>query len=157
MDIAEFLKLERIAVGVRASNKRRVFESLAELLAKDNHGLNATQIFESLLTREYLGSTALEKGIALPHGRMKGIQRVCGAFLQLKSGIPFDAHDNERVDLFFALLVPDQTDESANEHLCIISRLARMFSEPELRRHLRKTKMPEASYDLIITNWRSLE
>ncbi|CAK0748753.1 phosphotransferase system enzyme IIA(Ntr) [Gammaproteobacteria bacterium] len=149
MDIAEFLKPECIATGVRASSKRRVLELLAELLAKGEQGLTTPQIFEGLLTRERLGGTGLGKGIALPHSRMKGSQRVVGAFLQLTNGISFDAIDNAKVDLFFALVVPDQ---ATDEHLRILAHLAHLFSDPDLRQRLREAHGANAIHE-IITTW----
>ncbi|CAK0741149.1 nitrogen PTS system EIIA component [Gammaproteobacteria bacterium] len=154
MDITEFLKPERIVTGARASSKRRVLELLAELLAKDNQGFDSCQILEGLFERECLGGTGLGNGIALPHSRIKGGERIVGAFLQLAQGISFEAIDNEKVDLFFALLVPDQ---ASNEYLLIISRLARMFSDPQFRQRLRKTRDADAIHELIITTWQGNE
>ncbi|CAK0775138.1 phosphotransferase system enzyme IIA(Ntr) [Gammaproteobacteria bacterium] len=153
MDIAEFLSPECIATGIRASSKRRVLELLAEALAKGDPGLNTQQVFDGLLARERLGGTGLGKGIALPHSRMKGGQRVIGAFLQLTKGIAFDAIDNATVDLFFALVVPDQ---ATDEHLRILAHLARMFSDSELRQCLREAQGAVAIHKLI-TTWQPSE
>lgn len=145
------LKPERIATGVRAYSRRRVLELLAELLAKGSHEgshvLSSSQIFEGLLAREQLGGTSLGKGIALPHSRVKDAQQIVGAFLQLTDGISFNAIDRVNVDLFFALVVPEQAVE---EHLAIISHLARMFNDSELRQRLRKARDPETVHSIII-------
>jgi PTS system nitrogen regulatory IIA component len=153
VDIAELLKPECIASGVRVSSKRRVLEQLAELLVRGDPGLTTAHIFEGLLARERLGGTGLGKGIALPHGRMKGSQRAVGAFLQLVQAIPFDAIDNAPVDLFFALVVPEQ---ATDEHLRILAYLARMFSDPALCQRLRAAQGASALHQ-VITTWRSTE
>jgi PTS system nitrogen regulatory IIA component len=121
-------------------------EVLAELLATDDPTLNQETVFEHLLERERLGSTGLGHGIALPHARMKDVTEAVGAFAQLRQGVSFDAIDDEPVDLAFALLVP----ESANEmHLQLLSQLASMFSDPQLRQDLRNGSSAEKILELL--------
>ncbi len=134
MQVSELLELERISCNTDAASKKRVLEQLSALLAGNQSELTQTQIFDSLLSRERLGSTGLGHGVAIPHGRVKNTDRTLVALLKLDHGIDYDAIDNQPVDLLFALLVPEQ---STDEHLQLLSQLAEMFSDPELINQLR--------------------
>lgn len=130
----------RIGKGLELSSKKRLLEMFGTLLASADPALSQKVVFERLLERERLGSTGLGHGVALPHARMKEITDAVGAFVQLQEGIAFDAIDGEPIDLAFALLVP----ESANEtHLQLLSRLASMFGDPQLRWDLRRATSTE--------------
>jgi mannitol/fructose-specific phosphotransferase system IIA component (Ntr-type) len=90
-------------------------------------------VYDALFAREKLGSTGLGQGIAIPHGRIKGLKAPVGAFVRLVNGVQFDAPDGKPVGLIFVLLVP----EAANEHhLQLLSELAQMFSDREFREQL---------------------
>lgn len=145
--VAKLLPLSNIAVDVAVSSKKRLFERLG-LLFENNHGIARSVVFDSLFARERLGSTGLSHGVAIPHGRIKGLKDALGAFLRLASAVPFDSPDGKPVSLVFALLVPEQATE---RHLQILSELAQMFSDGCLR-----TSMAGAnSADLhqLLTTW----
>jgi PTS system nitrogen regulatory IIA component len=112
--------------------KKRMFEQVG-LLFENNQGIARSLVFDSLFAREKLGSTGLGQGVAIPHGRIKGLKEPMGAFLRLKTAVAFDAPDGRPVDLVFVLLVPEQATE---QHLEILSELAQMFSDRELRGRL---------------------
>ncbi len=150
MELAELLTPSRVSTGLPAASKKRALEKLSGLMAADDPGLTQTEIFDSLLSRERLGSTGLGHGVAIPHGRLKNSQRVVGAFVRLADAVDYDAVDHEPVDLMFALLVPE---ESTEEHLQLLSQLARMFSDPELLEKLRSAGDSDSLYRLI-NNWR---
>ena len=151
MQLAELLTVERIAQADEAGSKKRVLETLSKLIASGQQNLTPEEIFESLISRERLGSTGLGHGVAIPHGRVKSSDETIGAFLQLQEGIDFDAIDNEPVDLMFALLVPEHSTE---EHLQLLAKLAGMFSNPELRDRLRAANSSDALYT-ILNEWQS--
>ncbi len=134
MQVSELLELERISCSTQAASKKRVLEQLSALLAENQSDLTQTQVFDSLISRERLGSTGLGHGVAIPHGRVKNSDKTLVALLKLDHGIDYDAVDNQPVDLLFALLVPEQ---STDEHLQLLSQLAEMFSDPELVKQLR--------------------
>ncbi|WP_373508764.1 PTS sugar transporter subunit IIA [Thiocapsa sp.] len=136
----------RIARGLEISSKKRLLETLAELLAKDHPRLSTENVFERLLERERLGSTGLGHGVALPHARIKEVSQVLGAFVQTTRGVDYDAADDEPVDLAFALLVPETATE---EHLQLLAYLASRFSEPATRARLREATSPTAILDLL--------
>ncbi|EGV30997.1 putative PTS IIA-like nitrogen-regulatory protein PtsN [Thiorhodococcus drewsii AZ1] len=131
----DLISESRIGCGLEISSKKRLLETLAELLATDHPRLQTETVFERLLERERLGSTGLGHGIALPHARLKEVSDVIGAFVQIRQGIDYDAADGESVDLAFALLVPEAANE---EHLHLLAHLASLFSDPEIRAQLRE-------------------
>lgn len=130
--ISQLLPRENIVLDLEASSKKRVFEH-AGLVFENNQGVARSAVFDSLFSREKLGSTGLGRGIAIPHGRIKGLREACGAFIRLTSPIPFDSPDGEPVSLLFILLVPEQATE---QHLQILSELAERFSDRGCREAL---------------------
>jgi nitrogen PTS system EIIA component len=146
--IASLLPLTNVVVDLDVSSKKRAFEQ-AGLLFENNQGIGRSDVFDSLFTREKLGSTALGQGIAIPHGRIKGMRDAQGAFLRLRTPIPFDAPDGKPVNLIFVLLVPERATDL---HLQILSELAQMFSDKDLRRKLAESPDAATIYQLI-TRW----
>ncbi len=130
---------ERIGCEVQAASKKRILETVGRLLASGAPGLTQEGVFDRLLERERLGSTALGHGVALPHARMAGVERALGAFIKLEAGVDFDAIDDAPVDLVFGLLVPE---EATQEHLDLLGFLARLFSDAELCARLRRSCAP---------------
>jgi len=104
--ITPLLNPANVLADVEASSKKRLFEQAGQLF-QASHGVTANEVFESLFSREKLGSTALGYGIAIPHGRIKHLKETACAFIRLKSPIEFDAPDRQPVDLVFGLLVPE--------------------------------------------------
>lgn len=142
----QFIVADRIGHSLKIGSKKRLLEVLAELLCIGDPSLTPAAAFEHLRERERLGSTGLGHGIALPHARMEHVKEAAGAFVQIQKGVSFDAIDDKPVDLAFALLVP----ESANEmHLQLLSRLATMFSDAQLRQNLREARSPEQILELL--------
>lgn len=133
--IDELVTPERVVADVDVHSKKRALERLSTLLAEAAPNLPAAEIFDSLLKRERLGSTGLGEGIAIPHGRLAGLEHAIGALITLREPVAFDAADDAPVDLVFALLVPEQCSD---EHLHILSRLAELFRQPGFTRSLRE-------------------
>ena len=127
--LTNLLSASRVLLDFDASSKKRVFEQ-AGMLFESHLGLARSIVFDSLFAREKLGSTGLGQGIAIPHGRIKGLKQAAGAFLRLATPVPFDSPDGRPVNLLFILLVPEQATE---EHLQILSELAQRFSERPFR------------------------
>jgi PTS system nitrogen regulatory IIA component len=141
----QLLATENIVLDLDASSKKRVFEQ-AGLLFENNLGIARSAVFESLFAREKLGSTGLGRGIAIPHGRIKGLKAACGAFLRLSTPVPFDSPDGQPVSLLFVLLVPEQATE---QHLQILSELAERFSDQTCRSALNTANDPETVRQLF--------
>jgi len=127
--LTNLLPASQVLLDFDASSKKRVFEQ-AGMLFESHLGLARSVVFDSLFAREKLGSTGLGQGIAIPHGRIKGLKQAAGAFLRLATPVPFDSPDGRPVNLLFILLVPEQATE---EHLQILSELAQRFSERPFR------------------------
>lgn len=138
--IAELLPTENVVIDLEASSKKRVFEQ-AGLIFENNQGIARGTVFDSLFARERLGSTGLGQGIAIPHGRIKGLQEAAGAFFRLATPVPFDAPDGRPVGLLFVLLVPEQANET---HLQLLSELAQLFSDRNFREALQAA--PDAAH-----------
>src|SRR5438105_15912492 len=130
--IAQLLPEANIVLDMEATSKKRLFEQIGQLF-EDHAQIARNVVFESLFAREKLGSTGLGQGIAIPHGRIKGIPEAIGAFVRTKTPIPFDSPDGRGVSLIFVLLVPEQ---ATDRHLQLLSELAQMFSDKGQRERL---------------------
>lgn len=151
MRITDILTLDRMLCHVQATSKKRVLEYFSRLLATEVSPLTSREIFNGLLARERLGSTGLTDGVGIPHARIANCQVTLAAFLQIEQGIDFEAQDKQPVDLFFALVVPE---EATTEHLEILALLTEMFSDDEFREKLRATPECEDKFQLL-TTWQS--
>lgn len=146
--IAQLLPLSNVVIDLDASSKKRVFEQ-AGLLFENHQGIARSVVFDSLFSRERLGSTGLGQGIAIPHGRIKGLQEAAGAFFRLATPVQFDAPDGRPVNLLFILLVPEQANEA---HLQLLSELAQMFSDRAFREELQNAPDP-ATIHALFASW----
>lgn len=137
MNIADIVAPERVRLAEDVQSKKRALEQLAEILTQGTPYLTAGDIFNGLIAREKLGSTGVGDGVAIPHARMKGTDDCIGAFMRLPQPVNFESNDDQPVDLIFGLIVPEQSTE---EHLNLLRRLAEMFSEEQTLVDLRDAK-----------------
>ena len=150
--LASILPPAQVLVRVDATSKKRAFEE-AGLLFEALHGLSRALVTDSLFARERLGSTGLGHGVAIPHGRIKGLKAPMAAVFQLAAPIGFDAPDEQPVGLLIFLLVPEAATQS---HLEILSEIAEMLSSRELRERLRNEADAAEVHDLI-AHWQPLK
>ena len=143
--LATLLPASHVLLDVEAADKRRLLDQAAGLL-EGQTGIGRDLIFDSLLARERLGSTGLGQGIAIPHGRIKGLTNAVGAFLRTRAAVAFDAPDGAPVRLVFVLLVPEK---STDLHLQILSELAQMLSDRAMRAELASAADPAMAQRLI--------
>ena len=148
--VAQILPPSNVVIDMDVASKKRVFEQ-AGLLFENNHSIARAQVFDSLFAREKLGSTGLGHGVAIPHGRVKGLKNAVGALVRMKAPIPFDAPDGQSVALIFLLMVPDRATDA---HLQILSELAEMFSDQAFRDQL-LAAATAADLHTLIAQWRS--
>lgn len=148
--LSQILSPTQVMVGVEATSKKRAFEE-AGLLFENQHGLNRALITDSLFARERLGSTGLGHGVAIPHGRIKGLKSPMAAVFQLQTPIGFDAPDEQAVNLLVFLLVPEAATQ---KHLEILSEIAEMLSDSTLRERIQSCDDALALHSLI-SSWRS--
>ena len=149
MQLSEIINVNRIRNDIDVKSKKRALEELSNLIVQDQNQLDASDIFDSLISRERLGATGVGYGIAIPHGRIKNCQKIIGAFIQLNNGVDFNTIDNQPVDIMFALIVPE---ESTDEHLQVLALLASMFNDENFRQKLHQSKSNEETYQLL-TQW----
>lgn len=143
--IAPLITPDTTLLDMSFSSKEKLFEHAAELFAQ-TYGLKSTDIFTSLFERERLGSTALGYGIAIPHGRIKGLKDASGALYRLKTPLEFDAPDNQPVSLCFVLLVPKDANE---RHLQILGELAQLFGDETMRAKMHGAATPSELIALV--------
>jgi nitrogen PTS system EIIA component len=143
--VAKLLSPADVVLDLQVSSKKRLFEQVG-LMFENQHALARSVVFDSLFARERLGSTGLGQGVAIPHGRIKGLKEALGAFIRVAQPVPFDAPDGNPVTLVFVLLVPEKATE---KHLQILSELAQMFSDKALREDMSHAADPAALYQLI--------
>lgn len=150
--LASILSAAQVLVQVDVSSKKRAFEE-AGLLFENLHGLSRALVTDSLFSRERLGSTGLGHGVAIPHGRIKGLKSPMAAVFQLAKPIPFEAPDELPVGLLIFLLVPEAATQ---KHLEILSEIAEMLSDAVLRDKL-AVSADAAQLHQLIVNWQSAQ
>ena len=146
--LAKFLPLENVVIGLSVTSKKRVFEQ-AGLIFENQNGIARSSVTDNLFARERLGSTALGEGVAIPHGRIKGLKQPLAAFVRLDQPIPFESPDGQPVSLLIFLLVPEQATQ---QHLEILSEIAQLLSDREARERLHTEQNREELHRLL-TQW----
>ncbi len=145
MTLEDIIAVQSVLPNVKAKNKKQLLQELSQALAK-SVAIDHRIIFETLLTREKLGSTGLGSGIAIPHGKLATINRVYGLFARLSQPVEFDAVDGQPVDLVFVLLAPDQ---AGADHLKALARISRLLRDPATVAKLRGTETAEGLYAIL--------
>ena len=143
MKLIDILSLENTALDVPGGSKKRVLENLSHFLADRTTEIDSDELYQGLLARERLGSTGIGEGVAIPHCRMASCSKITGAFLKLEDPVDFDAIDTVPVDLVFALIVPEEQND---EHLQVLSAIAELLQNEEVRAELRRAPSAEHLY-----------
>ena len=128
MTISPLLSPQRIFLDTEVSSKKKLLQLIANIVA-DQTQLAESLIYSNLLNRERLGSTGLGHGFAVPHARLENLDKTIGCLFRLKEPVNFEAPDNQPVDLVFTIIIPQEATE---EHLVILSSLARIFSQTDV-------------------------
>jgi PTS system nitrogen regulatory IIA component len=136
MTISALLSPDRIFIDTDISSKKRLLEFISNTVA-DQFDLPQSKIYSNLLDRERLGSTGLGNGFAIPHTRLSNLDTTIGCFIRLDQPVKFEAPDNEPVDLVFTIIIPEN---ATDEHLQILSSLAKIFSQAEIREAIRNAE-----------------
>ncbi len=143
--ISKILPPGNVMVDTESTSKKRVFER-AGILFENQLQIARSLVSDSLFARERLGSTGLGQGVAIPHGRIKGLREAVGAFFKMQTPIAFDAPDGQPVNLIFVLLVPERATDL---HLQLLGELAQLFSDRTFREQLRASNDSAAIYQLF--------
>jgi len=146
MEIGDLLDRHAIVSRVTAGSKRQALSVASEVAAR-LYRLKAGEVLDALLSREDEGSTGLGAGIAVPHARLKGLERARGIFIRMETPVSFESMDDQPVDLMFVLLAPA---EARTEHLRALAMVSRMLRRPELRMQLRQARTQDALYALLV-------
>ncbi|MEM6748748.1 MAG: PTS sugar transporter subunit IIA, partial [Pseudomonadota bacterium] len=125
--------------------RKGVISKLSDALA-EKLGLDSQSVFEAVIERENLGSTGVGEGVAIPHARLKGVEKPVGAFLRVSEGVDFDAIDGKPCDLIFMLLAPLG---SGADHLRALAQVSRAFRDQSLRDSLRKADGRDALVEML--------
>ncbi len=145
MDLADLITPEAIYPSLKAKTKKQALQEMAQR-ASVLTGVDAREIFDTLLQRERLGSTGIGRGIAVPHGRLAALRKILSVFARLEEPIEFEALDGEPVDLIFLLLAPEH---AGADHLKALARISRLLREPATIDKLRASRDRAALYSVL--------
>jgi len=146
MDVEQLLPPDQVACNVDARSRKHLFEILSEMLGNSaSNDMPPNEIFSGLAARERLGSTGLQNGVAIPHGRASGLNHPTAAFAKLIEPVDYGSTDGQPVDLALAMLFPD-----GNDNIGVLALAAEVLSDPRFQSKLRECKKSPALYDLLI-------
>ncbi|WP_061935291.1 PTS IIA-like nitrogen regulatory protein PtsN [Aureimonas sp. AU22] len=145
MELSDLIREEAILPSLKAHSKKQVLQDLSERAASLS-GLEARDIFDTVIAREKLGSTGIGHGIAIPHGKLGGVTRIQGVFARLAKPIDFESLDDQPVDLVFLLIAPEG---SGADHLKALSKIARLLRDPRTVDELRASRDASSLHHLM--------
>ena len=145
MEMSELLHEDGVVANLKAGSKKQILQELSQLAAKLT-GMHERTIFDVLLERERLGTTGIGRGIAIPHGKLPGLEKLYGMFVRMEKPIDFQAIDEQPVDLIFLLLAPES---AGADHLKALARVSRLLRDRSTCDKLRGTDDAEALYAIL--------
>jgi nitrogen PTS system EIIA component len=145
MDLSDLIEASAVMPTLKANSKKQLLQLLAEKAAAVT-GLPEREVFDTILQRERLGSTGVGNGIAIPHGKLPGIERITGVFARLEAPVDFEALDDQPVDLVFLLLAPEG---AGADHLKALSRIARVLRDNDAVSKIRGTRDAAAIHSFL--------
>ena len=147
MDLSDLLSPAAVMPALKAQSRKQAIQEMCDRAARLS-GLPQREIFDTILQRERLGSTGVGNGVAIPHGKLRSIDRLMGVFARLPRPVDFDAVDDQPVDLIFLLLAPES---AGADHLKALARIARVLRNQVTAQKLRATEDAEALYALLVS------
>ncbi|HWO41316.1 MAG TPA: PTS sugar transporter subunit IIA [Candidatus Eisenbacteria bacterium] len=147
MKITDFLKPQGVITSLKSRDKTAALREMAEQLVASEPSLNAQKVFQVLLEREKISTTAIGEGVAIPHGKLSGAPRVVALFARSPEGIDFTSLDGSPTYLFFVLIAPE---DAAADHLKALARISRLLKDPVFRQQLMARKTRQEIFDLIV-------
>jgi PTS system nitrogen regulatory IIA component len=145
MEISDLLEPRGVLASLHAPNKKQVLQDLARRAAEVT-GLPERAIFDVVLERERLGTTGVGAGVAIPHGKLPGLERMVGVFARLERPVDFESIDGQPVDLIFLLLAPSG---AGADHLKALARVSRLLRDRKVCEKLRGTDSDDALFALL--------
>ena len=146
MNLNDLIVPARVLINAKADSRKAALEILGELLAKSDSTFTRADALQSMIARERLGSTAVGGGVAVPHGRIKGLGAPIGALIRLTEPIDYQADDGARVDLLCAVLVPETCEPG---HTALLSTLMRRCADPALADRMRVSRTSQDLYEAL--------
>ena len=147
MDLSDLLKPEAVLPSLHAQSKKQVLQEMCHVVAGLT-GLPEREVFDTILQRERLGSTGVGHGVAIPHGKLRPIDRLVGVFARLARPVDFDALDEQPVDLAFLLLAPES---AGADHLKALARIARVLRDSSVAQRLRDAADARQLYEILVS------
>ncbi|OPL15184.1 MAG: PTS fructose transporter subunit IIA [delta proteobacterium MLS_D] len=147
MNIREIIEQNYIVDELKSKTKREVLKELTRPFAENLSNVDSNGMVEVLLDREKLGSTGIGDGVAIPHGKMTGLDQLVVSFGRSSEGVEFDALDGKPVNIFFLLMAPDN---SAGKHLKALAKISRMLKDAGFRKELMEADSKQRLYSLIV-------
>lgn len=147
MKITDFLDIKTTIPALTHREKNAVLEELADLLATHHSELDKKNVLNVFLERERISTTAIGEGVAIPHGKLSGVERVLGAFARSPEGVDFASLDGGATHLFFALIAPEN---AAADHLKALARISRLLKDEAFRRRLMAGQSAEELFAIIV-------
>lgn len=147
MKITDFLTAQGVIPRLAGREKNTVLQEMAQWLAAQRESLNAEQVLHVLWERERISTTAIGEGVAIPHGKLAGIERVIGVFARSPEGVDFAALDGGPTYLFFVLLAPEN---AAADHLKALARISRLLKDAAFRSRLMEGQTREDIFQIIV-------
>jgi nitrogen PTS system EIIA component len=145
MDLSDLIDVSAVLPNLKANSKKQLLQLMAERAAAITE-LPEREVFDTILQRERLGSTGVGNGIAIPHGKLAGVDKIVGVFARLDNPVDFEALDDQPVDLVFMLLAPEG---AGADHLKALSRIARVLRDAEIVRKIRGSSEANAIYTFL--------
>lgn len=146
MKITDFLTAQTVIPALAGRDKNAVLKEVAEGLASNHRGLDGMQVLEVLLERERISTTAIGEGVAIPHGKLPGVERVLGIFARSPEGVDFASLDGGPTHLFFVLIAPEA---AAADHLKALARISRLLKDSAFRNRLMRGKTRQELFETI--------
>ena len=146
MKITDILSPDLVIGDLKGTTKPDVLNELAKALAAKYKEISFIELTAVLAERERLGSTAIGDGIAIPHGKLRGVTKIIGAFGRHLKGVDFDSLDGGPSQLFFVLVAPE---DSASLHLKALARVSRLLKDSSFRERMITAKDTDELYSLI--------
>lgn len=149
MNMYDILSKDAISTKIKAANKKQFMQEIANL-ASEYAGITNMNIAKSLQQREILGPTGIGNGVAIPHVKIDGLNKIYGFFSRLENPIDFDSADKQPVDLIFTLLAPE--NNNGTEHLKALAMVSRVFNDKDIRSKLRSSENAESLFAILTSN-----
>jgi PTS system nitrogen regulatory IIA component len=144
--ITDFLSIQSVIPALAGRDKNAVLQEMADWLASNHASLDKKIVLQILLEREKINTTAIGEGVAIPHGKLAGVDRVMGVFARSLDGVDFASLDGGLTHLFFVLIAPEN---AAADHLKALARISRLLKDENFRRRLMEGKTSQDLYRII--------